>query len=177
MQLELFKNETFSEYYNIDKIDVVDIYDPARQCYPLLNQIQRGDYFLYKTGYTHPALYLYGNIFPSLYSNLSKKFLQPHIRKDEYVHFGFYCSVTKKTYYHLIHRLVGCAFIVNDNPSVKKLINHKNNQNHDFRISNLEWASYKENTSSENVNKGNRALIKDKLRERHEREMKENEDA
>jgi hypothetical protein len=75
-QLELFKlKEVNSEYYHITRIDVVDIYDPARKCYPLLNRVQRGDYFLYKTGYTESSLYLYGNIFSAIYSNLSKKFL------------------------------------------------------------------------------------------------------
>ena len=176
-QLELFKlKEVNSEYYHITRIDVVDIYDPARKCYPLLNRVQRGDYFLYKTGYTESSLYLYGNIFPAIYSNLSKKFFDPHIRKDEYVEVGLTCTVTKKTTFQLIHRLIGCAFIKNDNPSVKKLINHKNGVNNDYRLCNLEWVSLKENNLEKNVVKGRRISIRNKLREKHEKEMRKKDD-
>jgi hypothetical protein len=49
---------------------------------------------------------------------------------------------TKRFY---IHRLVAMAFI--SNPSNKDCVNHLNRDKHDNRASNLEWVTYKENTS------------------------------
>lgn len=45
----------------------------------------------------------------------------------------------------LVHRMVGFAFIPNDNPTEKTQINHINENKHDNRVENLEWISPKNN--------------------------------
>lgn len=44
-----------------------------------------------------------------------------------------------------VHRLVAQAFL--DNPDSKPLVNHKNGNPKDNRITNLEWATYSENVA------------------------------
>ena len=45
------------------------------------------------------------------------------------------------------HRLVGFAFIPNDDPEHKTLINHKNEIHNDNHVDNLEWCDYKYNST------------------------------
>ncbi|AGC01809.1 HNH endonuclease [Acanthamoeba polyphaga moumouvirus] len=44
-----------------------------------------------------------------------------------------------------IHRLVAEIFIKNDDPENKNVVNHKNGDKYDCRVSNLEWTTYSDN--------------------------------
>lgn len=50
-----------------------------------------------------------------------------------------------------IHRLVAYVFVENDNPDIKKQVNHKNEKKDDNRAENLEWC-----TARYNINYGSR---------------------
>ena len=44
------------------------------------------------------------------------------------------------------HWLVGTAFIVNTMPDKKKIVDHKDHNMHDYRISNLQWVTHQKNS-------------------------------
>ena len=44
-----------------------------------------------------------------------------------------------------LHRIAGEAFVVNDNPKLKKIVDHKNKNRIDYRIKNLRWVTFGEN--------------------------------
>lgn len=48
---------------------------------------------------------------------------------------------------HMAHKLVAREFIVNDNPSTKIIINHKDENKSNNRAENLEWCDYSYNNS------------------------------
>lgn len=75
-----------------------------------------------------------------LYSTRSEKFLRP--RMDRYGYFYYVISINSKRFTIKAHRLVAMAYI--PNPLNKPTVNHINGIRHDNRVSNLEWATYKE---------------------------------
>jgi hypothetical protein len=75
------------------------------------------------------------------YFNSKEKFLKHRATNKGYYNY----SLTKnnKTIDFLAHRLIAVAFI--DNPLNKKTVNHKDSVRTNNSISNLEWASHREN--------------------------------
>ena len=46
-----------------------------------------------------------------------------------------------------MHRIVAEAFIENDMPGKKTLVDHKNRDSLDYRVSNLRWATHSQNNT------------------------------
>lgn len=108
-----------------------------------------------------------------LISNLGRIFrdgneVTPNVNHDGYlfVYIGNNRNMT-------VHRLVAKAFIHNDDPEVKKEVNHKDFDRQNNRVENLEWLSHADNVrysadngryvgkfGKDNPNFGNRKLSK-----------------
>lgn len=67
--------------------------------------------------------------------------LQPHYRGYLFVH--LYDEVERKKFF--VHRLVAFAFL--ENPEGKEVVNHKDRDKTNNKLSNLEWLTFAENTA------------------------------
>ena len=151
MQLSLFEEKEVNKYYDIESIDIVDIYDPIENKYPFKEKgVLRGYYTLYKTGFTDNISVFNGNTFCGLVSHNTGKIIGGFID-------GQYVRVTLQIGYGLTrwkyywHRLISLAFIINDDPKRKKFVNHKNQKKYDNSLENLEWITPSENSKSSNI--------------------------
>lgn len=78
------------------------------------------------------------------------KILKPSKQGNGYLIVSLCKDNKKRT--KLVHRLVGFAFIPNDNPKYKNTINHINEDKTDNRACNLEWCSQQYNNTYNNRN-------------------------
>jgi hypothetical protein len=134
----------------IDYIDLSQIETPnQRQSeYSLL---PKGRFFLFKSGGTNQYLPKLGNSFPYVQNMETKKVLSMRVTE----HIGYpKVSITlnakdgfnqQKGFYIRMHRVVAEAFIVNDMPSKKIFVDHKNKNILDYRVTNLRWCTPKQN--------------------------------
>jgi hypothetical protein len=108
-----------------------------------LSSIPRGKYFIYKGGSKH-RLEKYGDQddFPFIITSEGKK-LTFNYSRDVYPAVVFTDKGISKSY--KVHRLVAMAFLYNPKPFDNFLVDHINEDKHDYRPSNLRWVSPSEN--------------------------------
>ena len=74
-----------------------------------------------------------------IYSLDRQKMVSLSFDKDGYQQFTDHCDGVRKT--TRVHKAVALAFIPNDDPILKTVINHKNEIKTDNRVENLEWCT------------------------------------
>ena len=123
--------------------------------FPLL---EKNRFILYRTGCEDLILYTWGNIFPGVYSKKSGKFLKARLRGcgADYRMWMMVQNIKgiRQVFDVECHRLVALAFIKNPDPKNKTMVNHKDHNKVNYFPENLEWVSRRENTLTENVDKG-----------------------
>jgi len=135
----------------IDYIDISQIEAPNHQKQFEYSLLPKGRYFLFKNGGTNQYLPQLGNSFPYVQNIETKKVLSMRVTE----HNGYpKVSITlgandgfdqQKGFLIRMHRVIAEAFIVNDMPTKKIFVDHKNKNILDYRVSNLRWCTPKQN--------------------------------
>ena len=133
---------------DIDYIDISKV--KCGECFARKTQysiLPKGMYMLFKSGgfnKYHPEM---GNAFPYIQNTKTLKILS--ITTTDY--YGYVkASIllpNKKGLFIAMHRIVAEAFIENDMPGKKTLVDHKNGDSLDYRVSNLRWVTYSQNNT------------------------------
>ena len=130
---------------DIDYVDISTLTDPNPSHARLhqYNLIPKNKFFLYKTGVVNPFRPELGNIFPFIKNEQTGKILKLNISKF-YVRTGV--RAKNGIYVDIkMHRVVGLAFIKNDSPKEKVLVDHINNDRLNYSPKNLRWATHSQN--------------------------------
>lgn len=131
----------------IKDIEWVDLSDICKQLHYKVPK--PGVYRLYKTGHVH----FWGNLDPDLFGGCDYPFIQnmetgkilSYLLYGNYPIARFVIEETGFSGVGLLHRIVACAFIENDDYQNKDQVNHINHNPCDYRVHNLEWISRKDN--------------------------------
>ena len=128
-----------------DYIDLSEI-KPVVKDNSLINELSslpKGKYFLFKSGGNNKHMPDLPNAFPYLQNVETGTVYSPTISES----FSYPCHIVhekingeKKAFYVPLHRTVAQAFIINDNPELKKIVDHKDGNRLDYRVGNLRWA-------------------------------------
>jgi|TARA_Y100000033_G_C2688549_1_gene82606 hypothetical protein len=116
-----------------------------------MSLLPKGKYFIYKTGGMNPFMIELGPVFPFIKNDQGKIMSQCPLNtgKDApYPHLNIGTSTggKKSTMKCFMHKLVGLAFLKNDDFEKKYIIDHLNGNIFDYRPENLEWVTPSENS-------------------------------
>ena len=145
-ELDPFKNII----KDVDYVDISELHEPNQHHAKLhsYNLLPKNKFFLYKTGGINPFKPELGNVFPFIKNEETVQILKLNISKF-YVRTGIvlYGSNETKTVDIKMHRIVGLAFIENDMPEKKLVVDHINKDRLDYRPPNLRWATHSQNNT------------------------------
>ena len=131
-----------------DKVDLSTLKTLKTRRIPM-DTLPKGRFFIYKTGGINPFMKELGPVFPFIKSSSGKLLNQsslsngkdspyPHININTYTPH----KVSLKCY---LHKMVGLAFLKNDDFENKYIIDHLDGNIFDYRPENLEWVTPSEN--------------------------------
>ena len=172
-QLTLFPEE---ESLTVEKgIDYIDLKDLVQTRTDSFKKFNRGKYFIYKTGGINVFMPGEGKTFPFVQNKITGRILQATLMGgiDSYPKLSLSSDIPedKSPVKVSFHWLVGSAFIVNDMPDKKKIVDHKNHNVHDYRIFNLEWVTHQKNSQKRNPRLNQKELT-EQAKQIHERKIK-----
>lgn len=157
-----------ADYVDVSKIDYC-IEPTTRQDEGIalgieyLKGIPEGEIIVYKTGFHHPMTDKYPDpVFPAIYNTrrdsvipVMTSLAYPKINLPAiYVTNFRYRSSTKGSVLWTLHRILAYCFLPNDEPDVKKNIDHINEDKYDYRLENLQWITASENMAKRTKQKG-----------------------
>jgi len=172
-QLTLFPEE---ESLTVEKgIDYIDLKDLVQTRTDSFKKFGRDKYFIYKTGGINVFMPGEGKVFPFVQNKRTGRILQATLMGgiDSYPKLSLSSDIPedKSPAKVSFHWLVGSAFIVNDMPDKKKIVDHKNHNVHDYRIFNLEWVTHQKNSQKRNPRLNQKELT-EQAKQIHERKIK-----
>lgn len=172
-QLTLFPEE---ESLTVEKgIDYIDLKDLVQTRTDSFKKFGRDKYFIYKTGGTNVFMPGEGKVFPFVQNKRTGRILQATLMGgiDSYPKLSLSSDIPedKSPVKVSFHWLVGSAFIVNDMPDKKKIVDHKDHNVHDYRIFNLEWVTHQKNSQKRNPRLNQKELT-EQAKQIHERKIK-----
>jgi len=112
------------------------------------SDIPKGKYICFKTGYTNKYFPERGPIFPGLQNKQTGNWLTPTVFEDDISYPNFGIIVDGKTRKILMHKLVGQCFLINDQPELKRTVDHISRNKKDWSLDNLVWKSQKGNAQN-----------------------------
>ena len=131
---------------NIDYVDVSKIKcgDLKKVPYSILPE---GMYMLFKSGGFNKYHTEMGNAFPYIQNTKTLKVVSTTATEyNGYVKSSIFLSKTQGLFINM-HRIVAEAFIHNDMPDKKTLVDHINGDNLDYRVDNLRWVTHSQNNT------------------------------
>lgn len=169
-QLTLFPEE---ESLTVEKgIDYIDLKDLVQTRTDSFKKFGRDKYFIYKTGGINVFMPGEGKVFPFVQNKRTGRILQATLMGgiDSYPKLSLSSDIPedKSPVKVSFHWLVGSAFIVNDMPDKKKIVDHKDHNVHDYRIFNLEWVTHQKNSQKRNPRLNQKELT-EQAKQIHER--------
>ncbi len=131
---------------DIDYVDVSKIKCGELKKTPY-SVLPEGLYMLFKSGgfnKYHPEM---SNSFPYIQNTKTLKVVSTTATEyNGYVKSSIFLSKTKGLFINM-HRVVAEAFIHNDMPDKKTLVDHINGDNLDYRVENLRWVTHSQNNT------------------------------
>lgn len=106
-------------------------------------------YFLFKSGGINKYMEKEGNCFPYVQNKETGRLYTVGVTEScGYPKFTITEKIDGKTigFFFQIHRLIGEAFIENDMPELKTVVDHKDGNRLDYRVQNLRWVTQSQNT-------------------------------
>ena len=135
---------------DIDYVDLATLVDPNPSHAKLhsFDLLPKNKFFLYKTGGVNRFKKELGKVFPYIKNEETGQILKTNMSKF-YIRSAITLSNGKgtKTLDLKLHRIVALAFVENDNPEKKVVVDHINKDRLDYRSGNLRWCTYSQNNT------------------------------
>ena len=110
--------------------------------------LEKDKYICYRTGYINEHHNDRGAVFPGVQNKETGKWLPCKIYESDINYPIFFIVVEGKTKKLLMHKIVAQCFLINDQPELKKTVDHKNRLRSDWSLDNLVWESQKNNSKN-----------------------------
>ena len=129
-----------------EKVDMSTLRDLKTRKYPF-NSLPENTYFLYKTGGINLHMKDLGPVFPFVKNFKGKTLKQsPLTSGKDNPYPNIHINSGGVTYKCSLHKIVGLAFLPNDDFKNKCIIDHLDNNILNYMPENLEWVNHSENS-------------------------------